>query len=87
MLFKGIDTGNKWVGLLGRRLDECNRLPGIFHTNGLESIHQDLIGSDSYLITRRKFSVELTTAFLPKFVKFAEMEGSGTSVEKSYWIE
>ena len=65
----GIDTVNRWGSKLGRRLDECNRLPDIFRANGLESIHHDNMSSDNDPSTRRDFSVELVIAFSPLFVR------------------
>ena len=32
---RGIDTVNSWASMLGRTLNECNRLLDIFESNGL----------------------------------------------------
>jgi hypothetical protein len=49
----------------------------------MESIHYDLISSDNDPSTRRDFSIELTTAFQSIFMKFANKDGSGMSVEEA----
>jgi hypothetical protein len=82
-LSKCIETVNKRATKLGRRLDDCVRLPDIFRANGLVSVHHDIISSDNDASTRRDFTSQLPRALTPLFVRFAEMEDSGMAIQEA----
>jgi hypothetical protein len=82
-LQKGIDVVRRWAALLGRTLSESNRLPSIFHACGFEAIHHDVMSTDCDASTRTELTVEMTTAFQPLFVRYAQMDGSGITVAEA----
>jgi hypothetical protein len=82
-LAKGIIIVNQWANMLGRNWDECQRLPDIFRSSGLESIEHDLISTDNDASTRRDFSVEIVIASKAVLRRFANMEGSGMTMEEA----